>query len=297
MVADLSDAAGLTLAAGLDMELPATNAYGRPLRRCAGRRPRGRGAGRPRRGARPAHEAAARPVRATLRRRCRAHRSLAGTTRQVALAGRPAVDRAARERRHAATATRPRHASRSSARTPTTPATWWATTGTSCTSRRCWRTADARASPGRPRRSTCSWPTSWPPGPTVLDAIRARVGPAPRSATAAGCGVLEARTTRSRRRSRPRGAPMWPSSCWANGPGLTTRCTCGETRDRCELGLPGRQAELRASGGRHGHPGRHRAHLGPPTGDPSGGSPGGSRPSRLGTRRGRPGGHRRGALR
>jgi beta-glucosidase len=32
MVADLSDAAGVTLAAGVDMELPATNAYGRPLR-------------------------------------------------------------------------------------------------------------------------------------------------------------------------------------------------------------------------------------------------------------------------
>ena len=29
--------------------------------------------------------------------------------------------------------------------------------------------------------------------------------------------------------------------------GLTTQCTCGETRDRCELGLPGRQAELVAA--------------------------------------------------
>ena len=31
MVADLSDAAAMTLTAGLDMELPATNAYGGPL--------------------------------------------------------------------------------------------------------------------------------------------------------------------------------------------------------------------------------------------------------------------------
>ena len=29
--------------------------------------------------------------------------------------------------------------------------------------------------------------------------------------------------------------------------GLTAQCTCGETRDRCELGLPGRQAELVAA--------------------------------------------------
>ena len=67
MVADLSDAAVLTLAAGLDIELPATNAYGGPLRQALDEGRVDMALRRSRRRARPAHEAEARPLRASLR--------------------------------------------------------------------------------------------------------------------------------------------------------------------------------------------------------------------------------------
>jgi beta-glucosidase len=79
---------------------------------------------------------------------------------------------------------------------------------------------------------------------TVLDAVRARVSPATGVRYARGCGILAgddddiAAAVEAARGSDAAILVVGERS------GLTAQCTCGETRDRCELGLPGRQAEL-----------------------------------------------------
>jgi beta-glucosidase len=83
--------------------------------------------------------------------------------------------------------------------------------------------------------------TSWS---TVLDAIRARVSPATEVRHAPGCGILDGEDADIVAAvESARGADV-AVLVLGERSGLTARCTCGETRDRCELGLPGRQAEL-----------------------------------------------------
>ncbi len=195
MVADLSDAAVMTLDAGLDMELPATNAYGAPLRQALDEGRVDMAAGRSRRRARPAHEAAAGPLRTTLRAgpgpggTCPAREAEAALARHG-----PALHRAAAERRHAPAAAdlgtrrghrperrrrpqprrrlRTHRAHRDAAREPGT----------------------RRASPAPPCRSTCSWPTSWRPGRPSLRPSAPASALAPRSAMQPAAACLEART-------------------------------------------------------------------------------------------------------
>ncbi len=82
---------------------------------------------------------------------------------------------------------------------------------------------------------------------TVLDAIRMRVGPATEVRYAAGCGVLGGEDADIEAAvEAARGAEV-AILVLGERSGLTAQCTCGETRDRCELGLPGRQAELVAA--------------------------------------------------
>ena len=218
------------------------------LRRTAPRghrgRARGRGARGPGRGARAAHEVPARALRAALRADPEQAAAERPTRRTVALRGRASLHRAARERRDAAAAPRPRHASRSSAPTPTARATSWVTTATSSTSRPCSRTVAARAWPGRPHPSTCSWPTSWPRGRPCSRASGRECRPRPRSATRAAAGILDGDDADiAAAVEAARGADV-AILVLGERSGLTAQCTCGETRDRMELGLPGRQAEL-----------------------------------------------------
>ncbi len=82
---------------------------------------------------------------------------------------------------------------------------------------------------------------------TVLDAIRGRVGSATEVRYAAGCGVLGGEDADTEAAvAAARGADV-AILVMGERSGLTTQCTCGETRDRCELGLPGRQAEVVAA--------------------------------------------------
>ena len=76
-------------------------------------------------------------------------------------------------------------------------------------------------------------------------------GPASALATevryAAGCGVLDGEDADIEAAvEAARGADV-AILVLGERSGLTAQCTCGETRDRCELGLPGRQAELVAA--------------------------------------------------
>jgi beta-glucosidase len=79
---------------------------------------------------------------------------------------------------------------------------------------------------------------------TVLDGIRVRVSPGTELRYARGCGILDgddediAAAVEAARGADAAVLVLGERS------GLTAQCTCGETRDRCELGLPGRQAEL-----------------------------------------------------
>src|SRR3989304_2364706 len=93
-----------------------------------------------------------------------------------------------------------------------------------------------------------------PPGPrppdglpswsTVLDAIRVRVSSTTEIRYAPGCGILDgddADITAAVDAARDADVAIL---VLGERSGLTARCTSGETRDRLELGLPGRQAEL-----------------------------------------------------
>lgn len=79
---------------------------------------------------------------------------------------------------------------------------------------------------------------------TVLDAVRARVSATTEIRYAPGCRVLDgddADITAAAEAAR--GADV-AILVLGERSGLTAECTCGETRDRMDLGLPGRQAEL-----------------------------------------------------
>jgi beta-xylosidase len=82
---------------------------------------------------------------------------------------------------------------------------------------------------------------------TILDAIRARVSPATEVRYARGCGVLDGGDEEIAEAARvARGADV-AILVVGEKSGLTPDCTCGETRDRAELTLAGRQEELVAA--------------------------------------------------
>jgi beta-glucosidase len=83
--------------------------------------------------------------------------------------------------------------------------------------------------------------------PTILDAIRERCSASTDVLFAQGCGVLDGsdediqRAVAAARRAAVAIVVVGEKS------GLTSDCTCGETRDRLDLTLPGRQEELVAA--------------------------------------------------
>ncbi len=79
---------------------------------------------------------------------------------------------------------------------------------------------------------------------TILDGILARVSSTTEVRFAPGCGILDGDDAAiAEAVEAARGADV-AILVLGERSGLTAQCTCGETRDRCELGLPGRQAEL-----------------------------------------------------
>lgn len=83
--------------------------------------------------------------------------------------------------------------------------------------------------------------------PTVLDAIRGGVSSTVEVRYARGCGLLDGDDAEmSAAVEAARGADV-AVLVLGERSGLTADCTCGEARDRVDLGLPGRQAELVAA--------------------------------------------------
>ena len=83
--------------------------------------------------------------------------------------------------------------------------------------------------------------------PTILDAIRERCAGGAEVRFAAGGGVLDADDAEiAAAVEAARGADV-AIVVVGERSGLTLECTCGEMRDRMELGLPGRQEELVAA--------------------------------------------------
>jgi beta-glucosidase len=83
--------------------------------------------------------------------------------------------------------------------------------------------------------------------PTILDAVRERCSDATDVVYAAGCGLMDGSDEEI---SRAVGAAQRADVAIVvvgEKSGLTSDCTCGETRDRLELTLPGRQEELVAA--------------------------------------------------
>jgi beta-glucosidase len=82
---------------------------------------------------------------------------------------------------------------------------------------------------------------------TILDAIRRRASPATDVRYARGCGVIDGGDEEiAAAVAAARGADV-AILVVGEKSGLTTDCTCGETRDRTELTLPGRQEDLVAA--------------------------------------------------
>jgi beta-glucosidase len=82
---------------------------------------------------------------------------------------------------------------------------------------------------------------------TILDAVRERCSSSADVVYAEGCGVLDGSDEDiSRAAAAARGADV-AIVVVGEKSGLTKDCTCGETRDRLDLGLPGRQQELVAA--------------------------------------------------
>ena len=133
----------------------------------------------------------------------------------------------------------------SSAPTPTARATCWAITRTSPTSRRCWRCARTRSASRSPRTSSLS--DELEGRSTILDAVRERCERAADVRFAAGGGILEAGDAEIAEAAEAARDANVAIVVVGERSGLTLDCTCGEMRDRMELGLPGRQEELVAA--------------------------------------------------
>ncbi len=82
---------------------------------------------------------------------------------------------------------------------------------------------------------------------TILDAVRDRVGAGTEIRFAPGCGILDRSADGIRAAANAaRGADV-ALVVVGERSGLTRDCTCGEARDRMDVGLPGRQSELVAA--------------------------------------------------
>ena len=82
---------------------------------------------------------------------------------------------------------------------------------------------------------------------TILDAIRGRMDGETEVRFAAGCGILDGDDEGIRTAvAAVKGADV-AIVVVGERSGLTEDCTCGESRDRMEIGLPGRQGELVAA--------------------------------------------------
>ncbi len=79
---------------------------------------------------------------------------------------------------------------------------------------------------------------------TVLDGIRERAPESTRVEYARGCGVLDGEDAEIEAAVDVARKADVAILVLGERSGLTAECTCGETRDRMQLGLPGRQAEL-----------------------------------------------------
>ena len=79
---------------------------------------------------------------------------------------------------------------------------------------------------------------------TVLDGIRERAPGSTRVEYARGCGLLDGEDAEIEAAVDIAREADVAILVLGERSGLTAECTCGETRDRMELGLPGRQAEL-----------------------------------------------------
>jgi beta-glucosidase len=80
--------------------------------------------------------------------------------------------------------------------------------------------------------------------PTILSAIRARLTPGAEVRYARGCGILDGDDAGiAAAVEAARGADV-AIMVLGEKSGLTADCTCGEFRDRMDIGLPGRQREL-----------------------------------------------------
>ncbi len=91
--------------------------------------------------------------------------------------------------------------------------------------------------------------------PTVLDAIRERAGTGSVVHHAPGCGLMDGSDAELAAACAVAADADVAIVVVGERSGLTDDCQSGEARDRLELGLPGRQAELVAGGGGDGHPG------------------------------------------
>ena len=79
---------------------------------------------------------------------------------------------------------------------------------------------------------------------TILDAIGARVSSSTEVRHAAGSGIMGGEDADIAAAVEAAKGANVAILVLGERSGLTAQCTCGETRDRMELGLPGRQAEL-----------------------------------------------------
>ena len=252
MVTDLSDAAVMTMSAGLDMELPATNAYGSPLR------------------------AALEEGRIELSVVDQAVERVLRTKLSLGLFEAPPID----EREPAALSEREAAAALEMARRSIVLLENDGVLPLPSDLRRLAvigpNAHDARnlvgdyghivhietllENRGREGVAGASVPldlqladelASWS---TVLDGIRARVGPGTEVRYAAGCGVLGGEDADIEAAVEAAQGAEVAILVLGERSGLTAQCTCGETRDRCQLGLPGRQAELFRAVGETGTP-------------------------------------------
>jgi beta-glucosidase len=83
--------------------------------------------------------------------------------------------------------------------------------------------------------------------PTILDAIRKRCSDTTDVVFAEGCGILDGSDEAIEHAVAAAGRADVAVVVVGEKSGLTKDCTCGETRDRLELTLPGRQEELVAA--------------------------------------------------
>jgi len=89
---------------------------------------------------------------------------------------------------------------------------------------------------------------------TILSAIRGRLGPSTDVRYAPGCGILGGDDAEIDAAVAAAAGAEVAIVVVGDKSGLTEDCTCGESRDRMDIGLPGRQSELVAAVARTGTP-------------------------------------------